>query len=58
MSDLYVCKENNGNSKHHNGLMRMKFLAFSNDIIHTATLAHGDHVTLTMCCTIFQEQQP
>ena len=39
-------------------LMRIKFLAFSNDIIRTATLAHGDHVTLTMWCTIFQEQQP
>ena len=43
---------------HINGLMRMKFLAFSNDIICTATLAHGDHSTLTMCCTILQEQQP
>ena len=28
-----VYKENNGNSKHH---MRRKFLAFSNDIKHTA----------------------
>ena len=40
------------------GLMRMKLLAFSNDIICTATPAHGDHVILTTCCTIFQEQQP
>ena len=36
----------------------MKFLAFSNDIICTTTLARGDHVALTMCCTMFQEQQP
>ena len=54
----FACKENNGNSKHHiNGLMRMKFLAFSNDIICNATLAHGDLVALTLCCTIFQEEQ-
>ena len=40
----FASEENNGNSKHHiNGLVRMKFLAFSNDTIHTATctLAHG-----------------
>ena len=24
----------------------------------TATLAHGDRTTLTMCCMISQEQQP
>ena len=52
----FASKENNGNSKHHiNGLVR---IAFSNDIIRTATLAHADHVALTMCWTIFQEQQP
>ena len=50
--------ENNGNSKHHiNRLVTMKFLAFSKDIIHTATLAHGDLVALTLCCMIFQDQQ-
>ena len=27
-------------------IVRMKFLAFSNDIICTATLAHGDHAAL------------
>ena len=31
----FASKENNGNSKHHiNGLVRMKFLAFSNDIMY------------------------
>ena len=39
-------KENNGSSKYHINGLRMNFLAFSNDIIRTATLAHGDHVTL------------
>ena len=43
-------KENNGNNKHHmNGLMRMKFLAFSNDT-PSAILAHSNHVTLTRSC--------
>ena len=35
----------------------MKFLAFSNDIICTATPAQCS-VTFTMCCMIFQKQQP
>ena len=56
----FASKENNGNSKHHiNRLVTMKFLAFSKDIIiiHTATLAHGDLVALTLCCMIVQDQQ-
>ena len=48
----FASKENNGNSKHHINIMK-----FSKDIIYTATLAHGDLVALTLCCTIFQEQQ-
>ena len=56
---LHLKRTMHGNSKHHiNELVRMKFLAFSNDIICTAILAHSDHVTLTMCWTTFQEQQP
>ena len=44
----FASKENNGNSTHHiNRLVRMKFLAFSKDIIRTATLALGDHAALT-----------
>ena len=39
-----VYKENNGNSKHH---MRRKFLAFTNDIKHTAICHILAHVILS-----------
>ena len=56
----FASKENNGNSKDHiNGLVRMKFLAFSNDTIRTATLAHGDqwHWQCAVQCSKNNNQQ-